>query len=243
MAYGFSEVGYYVRKPSTTSVLVTPNAPVDSGESRHTVSNLVHLADECGQVWACDGLIHGRYQDTDITPPSMTVPLHIARVTCNNIRTRPIASDITSQSTADGGGFALRVRIGGATNGVAGTAYFYAIAGSWADDPISGAAATRAYAIASGDSPRANEMTASTTTSTEAWLSGTSSGGASTVITLTAAQVALCARNIATYSYDAAGTAIVAQRTVYTVAVDIFGWATTNNVGPRLHGMYVAEYV
>lgn len=234
--YGFSEDHYYVRKAST-GLLFVDNAPASAGECRDTVNNLSHLSDESGQVWACDGLRSGVYVTPDVVPPTMTAPAHLARVTCYSVRTRPSSSDVTSSGTADGGPYKLRVRIGGATNGVAGTATFYVIAGP-ADSPTSGRAYARAYAISGGGALLGSETSATSTTATEAWLTATT-----TILTVPASMLTACRRTVPTYGYDAADAVMATTADVYTIVVDVFGFATTNAVAPRLHGLYVAEYI
>lgn len=234
MTQGYSEYGYYVRKPSALNLLFANNAPASAGESRDTMNNLNHLADESGQVWACDGLVSGRYRDTD-QAGSFTRPEHMARVVCHSIRTRPVGSTVGG-STADGGAYRLRVRIGGATSN--GAVTFYIIAGVL-DSPTGGIASSRAAALALGSaSLQANETSATTASATEAWLTT-----GSTTLTVSAGLLASSRRTIPTYAYDASDTAIIASTDVYSIAVDIFGYTSAATTKPRLYGLYVAEFV
>lgn len=230
--YGFSEYTYYVRKPSTP-LLDANGAPVSAGESAETGNNLTHLADQAGQVWACDGLISTRYKDTDAAP-SGGVPIleHMARVKIPNIRTRPIGSGgVASSSTGDGGPYHLRVRVGGAVS-AAGTCAFYIIAGP-DDAPVGGYAYTVAYGVATGTATLpANATVASTSSTTEAWLSlGTN------LLTIDPSLIAW--RDLETRTYD--GNVATAQAP--QLVVDVLGYTGTNGVKPRLFGLYIAEYV
>ena len=233
--YGFSESTYFVRKPSA-HLLNADNGPASAGESAEVASNVTHLADQAGQVWACDGLIAARYKTTD-SAATGTVPVceHMRRIKCFSIRTRPSSTGgIASSSTADGGPYKLRIRIGGAVS-VAGTASFYVVAGP-DRPPLDGTAAV--YAFVAGATLGANATTGSTTSTTEAWDSGWTTPLASHLLTVDASVLESTRRTYSTLDYD--GNAVSVE--VYALVVDIYGYTATNGVRPRLFGAYVAEY-
>jgi hypothetical protein len=233
--FGFSENTFYVRKPGGT-LLSANNAPASAGESAEVVSNATHLADESGQVWACDGLRSGRFKPTDNAATGAVAVLeHMRRIKCFSIRTRPWSTGgISSSSSADGGPYKLRIRVGGAVS-VAGTASFVVIVGT--DRPPD---TGLAYAFMTGGvSPGANATKGSTTSTTEAWDSAWSTPLASNLLSVGPSVLGSARRTYTTRDYD--GNTVSVE--VYTLVVDIFGYTATNGARPRLYGAYCAEFV
>lgn len=238
MAFGFAEYGFAIHKPDTC-LLDTAQAPASAGESADTINNLMHFADQAGQVWASDGLRSGRFVPTPVAGgASFTRPMRMGRVLCSCIRTRPTSLGDRASSTsslADGGPYKLRVQVGAAIS-AAGSATFYVIAGP-ADDARDGrnanlAAGLQLGGLTIGDYPNAASGTTSSTT--EAWLTLSTD-----ILAVDAAELATMHRTTPGRDFD--GNPVAVE--VYSLAVDVFSYTGTNGVTPRLYGMYVAEYV
>lgn len=229
MAHGFSEYGYAVKMPATLLPTVA-QAPASAGQFRDLVNNAELFADEGGQVWACTGIRSGAYVTVDAT--SLTEPVHLFRVGPFPIRCRPGSSRITSSSTADGGPYALRVRIGGQISTANGTGSFYAVAGP--PDAMEGPPLITASVIASGGTTPAWACSTSTASTTEAWLTSSPSD----LLTLPASTFAGLHATWRTTNLDGFEETV----DVYPVVVDIYGYATGTGM-PRLSGIYIAEYV
>lgn len=228
MAFGFSEYGYVVKKPSPP-LLYVAQAPASAGNFRDMVNNAELLADEGGQVWAATGIRSGVYLTVDAT--SLTEPQHLFRVGPFPIRTRPGSTRIGTSSSADGGPYKLRIRIGGQISTANGTGTFYAVAGP-PDDPA-GPPATLVAGIVGGASAPAWVASASTTSTTEAWLTTSTN-----VLALPAAGFGRYRTSWRTINIDTLEESV----DVYPVVVDFYGYATGTGM-PRLSGFYVAEYV
>lgn len=228
MAFGFSEYGYVVRMPSTP-LLTTAQAPASAGQFRDSANNAEILADEAGQVWACTGIRSGVYVTVDGT--SITDPQHLFRVGPFPIRTRPGSTRIGTSSSADGGPYKLRVRIGGQLSGANGTGTFYAVAGP-PDDPA-GPPAELVAGVVGGASMPAWMVSASTTSTTEALLTTSAN-----TLALPTSMIARFRTSWRTVNSDTLEETV----DVYPVVVDFYAYATGTGM-PRLSGFYVAEFV
>ncbi len=206
----------------TDEVCKATNA-LDALTTRFLINNANHLADEFAQVVTCMSSTVAAISSkvgylTPRTPTLTATPYAIVS------HTFPIKVRAAGQS------YRFRIRIGGASGSTASTK-FYAVL-SRANAAID--------ALAAADD--AVFETAATTSSTAAWLTGTSMGdeGYTTMIEMTAAQVALCSTVESTLT-DLAGSSVSVTFALATLSI----FATTANVAhvPRLYAVSCAEVI
>jgi hypothetical protein len=215
-----SPYGYRVRIGSQFGTAGT--SPISAVYARRVLlNNLCHYADVFGQVraaWNASPRVGKGYLDS-ITPAAVDTPYYIWATTF------PI------YLRADGSPYRLRIRIAGASSDNTNAVRFRAVL---AYAPVLGRRAV--------DAADHVFLTATTTSSTAAWLTGATQGSAAdtTIITL-AGTAAAEAITITSTPADIGGAGRAVSQCIVTLAV--YGQTANVAATPRLHGVYAAEWV
>lgn len=132
---------------------------------------------------------------------------------------------------ADGSGYKLRIRIGGALSSGTDTATFRVVI-----------APPRRLLTAEIEESEDHIFEATTASTTIAWLSGTAQGSSSpTVLTITAARAARLTRVREVYDAVSSATPHTVRQSL--VAAHVFAKTSNVNSIPRLHALHLSEYV
>jgi hypothetical protein len=185
----------------------------------YLLNNLLHLADEYGQVRMA-------FSTSDYFEPAKTVA-------GNTYYLAATSGPFGIPLRQDGSAYRMRVRVGGASSNVAGTATFRVIV----CPPLI------ANTIATTSNPGVDYVfQASTTSTSAAWLTGTTLGplADATLITIDAETARSWLTTSNTLS-DIGGDPATVDQCV--VAVHIFAKISSNAYSPRLYAGYAAEYV
>lgn len=216
-----SPYGYRVRIGSQFGT--GGESPISAPYARRVaLNNLCHYADVFGQVrasWASSPRVGGKGYLTPTTPTVVDTPFLIWGTHF------PIAV------RADGSAYKLRIRIAGASSDGLNAVRFRAVLSPAA---YNAAVSTRAedYVF----------LTTTTTSSTAAWLTGTSQGADAftTMVELTSRDVSEAATITSTLS-DVGGSERAVAQTL--VMLGVYGQTANLAAVPRLHGVYAAEWV
>lgn len=213
-----SPYGYRVRVGSQFGTAGA--SPISAVYARRVLlNNLCHYADVFGQVRASWASGTGKTPISTTTPAAANTPYFLWSTSF------PIAL------RADGSAYKLRIRIAGASSDNATAVRFRAVVGS----PL---VVSRLVTSATDSA----FLTATTTSSTGAWLTGASNGSNAytTMIEMTPDEVADAIVTVGT-PVDIAG----ADRGVAQALVTLAVYGQTANVAstPQLHGVYAAEWV
>jgi hypothetical protein len=200
------------------------NQPLDAFTTRLVLSNLNHLSDMNAQVCATlstsvAGLSGKLGYLTPGTPAAVDTPYAIVSATF------PICIRERGQS------YRMRIRIGGATANATATATFRAVLSSASTAPA-----------AVSDASDAVFLTAGTTSTTAAWLTGASqgSGAYTTMIEMNPTQVAGAIVSRPTTDLLAG---VPTSVDIALVTLSVFGLTTNVTHSPRLSGLYAAEVI
>ena len=224
MTYGTSI--HEARIRMATAVYAASTQPVGPVVARDVIcNNLDHYADSIGQSrWKFAPGKAGYASKSYLTPRTTSV-------TVDTWYQAAASQAFPLPLRADGSSYKIRVRLGGASSG--GHAVKFAIVLA----PVDGAAA-----IATAANSDSVFITATTTSATAAWLTGTSQGGSAytTMIGLTAAEAAEYSRTVDT-PIDLAGVGSAVAQCLVNIVV----FASTANTGsvPRLYGGSADEWV
>lgn len=213
-----SPYGYRVRFGSQFGTAGA--SPVSAVYARRVLfNNLCHYADVFGQVRAAWTNGVGKTPLQSTTPTVVNTPFFIWSTSF------PIAL------RADGSSYRLRVRLAGASSDNTNAVRFRAVIGA----PL---VVSRLVATATDS----NFLTATTTSSTRAWLTGASAGTAAytTMITMSAEEVADAVVSVST-PVDIAGAGRSVAQALVTLAV--YGQTANVAATPILGGVYAAEWV
>ncbi len=207
-----------------SAYVMTPNAALDAFTTRLVLSNINHLSDMNAQVLATfSGTVPALSGKagylTPGTPAAVDTPYAIVSATF------PICLRARGQS------YRVRIRIGGASANAGATATFRAVLSSAASGP--GAVAEDSDAVF---------KTAGTTSTSAAWLTGTSRGAAgyTTMIEMNPAEVAGCIVSRSTSASLGGSTTSV---DIALVTLSVFGFTTNVTYPPRLYSVYAAEVI
>lgn len=190
----------------------------------YVLNNLLHSADEISQPRIAMNVADSGYLEE---PTCILYPLTFRKMFSAGTFRLPLRQN--------GAGYKLRVRLAGATSTSTEIVYFRIVVGPPA------LLATLANETDGTDA----RWTAATTSTSPAWLNGTTDGPAanSTILSISAAQ-------ISDWSLYAGkmDTTILADGTPVSVPgceveIAIFGRTNTNTRTPRLYASYAAEYV
>ena len=215
-----SPYGYRVRTGGQFGTAGT--SPISAVYARRVVlNNLLHYADVFGQVragWNTSPRVGKGYIDS-VTPTAVDTPYPIWSTTF------PLALRASLAS------YKLRVRIAGASSNNTHAVRFRAVL-------------CRASALSTRVLDAADHvfLTATTTSSTAAWLTGASQGSEAytTMIALTEGSVT-DALTITSTPADIGGAGRAVPQCLVTLAV--YGQTANVAATPRLHGVYAAEWV
>jgi hypothetical protein len=209
-----------------TAAYAAATCPVDPDITRDVIcNNLDHYADSFGQVrWAFSPGVSTFVTKSYLTPRT-------ADVVVNTWYQITASAPFPLPLRADGSGYKLRVRLGGASSGGHAVKFALVIA------PVA-----VAPAVLAASNTDASFETATTTSASAAWLTGASQGiGAyTTMVALDAATAAGYVRNVDT-PVDLSGAASAVSQCLVSVVV----YGSTANTGsvPRLYGGFAAEWV
>lgn len=196
---------------------------------RDAFHNLLHAADQYGQVrvnyhpWA-DAVDEG--QDTFETIDASPTAGQWYQVGGSPFGHWPLTL------RADGSGYRLRVRIGGEISAGPGTSTFRVIIRPLG--PL-----TRSQILEDAD----HVFEATTSSTTPAYLSGTSQGddASSTLLRVTARQASAWTFNQSAFDAVSSASPISVQQVL--VAAHVYAKTSSGSSLPRLHALHIAEYV
>ncbi len=194
--------------------------PLDVATSRYVINNLNHLSDEFGQVLSC-------MSSTVAALSGKTGYLTPATPAATGVFYPVVSHTFPIKVRAAGQSYKFRIRIGGASGNTASTLFLAQLTGG-------------SGLLTSGTD--AQYVTAATTSSTAAWLTGASLGpnAYTTLMELTSEQVNRCLISMPT-TIDLGGDDASVQVAMVTLLIS----ASTANVAhvPRLYNVMLAEVI
>lgn len=228
MSYSGTSRLHFRRLAASTSL--DAKRPVDALVADAIVNDLHHYADESAQVLAAWSATLTAADASAAGYLSITTPVATTSIV-------PIISwPVQLRLKPDGSSYLVRVRVGGCSANAAATAVFYVALSAYTQDLVDGVAAAVA-------TPGDHLFKTSGTTSTSAaWLAGTSQGSNAwtTLIQASKSQVQRWTTTGATVT-DLGGTNVA--YTYVNAMLTVLAQTSNTSYLPKLHGFYAAEYV